>query len=198
MLVVFLGGFGGFPSCWYFLYAWHWHWLLLKNRYRLRSQGNIFLGSRVFFWSFLPIIGPGVVLHLPVFLMPWDFLRKRTLHEDEETFWNHSFYFLFQVGDEVCEAVLKGQKLLKCLPNAWEAKVALELRKLSLEIEKLEQERRKKEVAWGFLLDTCSGKKLQYQYTSPCRRVLATLTQNTIFFTLLISTVVTFLFFDWL
>lgn len=77
-----------------------------------------------------------------------------------------------------------------------EAKVALELHKLSLEIEKLEQEKRKEEIAWGFLLDICSGKKLQYQYTSLCRRVLATLTQNTVFFTLLTSTVVTFLFFD--
>ncbi|KAI4562932.1 hypothetical protein MJT46_010541 [Ovis ammon polii x Ovis aries] len=52
-----------------------------------------------------------------------------------------------KVPVELCEAVLKGQKLLKCLPNAWEAKVALELHKLSLEIEKLEQEKRKKEIA---------------------------------------------------
>ena len=42
---------------------------------------------------------------------------------------------------------MKGQKLLKCLPNAKEAKVALELHKLSLEIEKLEQEKRKEEIA---------------------------------------------------
>ncbi|XDB58362.1 hypothetical protein AB1E18_011775 [Capra hircus] len=52
-----------------------------------------------------------------------------------------------KVPVELCEAVLKGQKLLKCLPNAWEVKVALELHKLSLEIEKLEQEKRKKEIA---------------------------------------------------
>ncbi|XP_068842502.1 LOW QUALITY PROTEIN: C4b-binding protein alpha chain-like [Capricornis sumatraensis] len=52
-----------------------------------------------------------------------------------------------KVPAELCEAVLKGQKLLKCLPNAWEEKVALELYKLSLEIEKLEQEKRKKEIA---------------------------------------------------
>lgn len=53
-------------------------------------------------------------------------------------------------------------------------KVALELYKLSLEIEKLEQEKRKK------LLEAFSWihaqEKLQYQYTSLCRRVLATLT----------------------
>lgn len=52
-----------------------------------------------------------------------------------------------KVSAEVCEAVLKGQKLLQCLPNAMEAKVALELHKLSLEIEKLEQEKRKEEIA---------------------------------------------------
>ncbi|KAI4578075.1 hypothetical protein MJG53_010930 [Ovis ammon polii x Ovis aries] len=52
-----------------------------------------------------------------------------------------------KVPAELCEAVLKGQKLLKCLPNALEEKVALELYKLSLEIEKLEQEKRKEEIA---------------------------------------------------
>ncbi|XP_055439536.1 zona pellucida sperm-binding protein 3 receptor-like isoform X2 [Bubalus kerabau] len=52
-----------------------------------------------------------------------------------------------KVSAEVCEAVLKGQKLLQCHPNAMEAKVVLELHKLSLEIEKLEQEKRKLEIA---------------------------------------------------
>ncbi|KAM9706170.1 apolipoprotein R-like [Dama dama] len=65
----------------------------------------------------------------------------------EDKSWSPNVPKCEKVGDEVCEAVLKGQKLLKCLPNTWEAKLALELRKLSLEIEKLEQERRKQEIA---------------------------------------------------
>ncbi|KAF4018266.1 hypothetical protein G4228_010324, partial [Cervus hanglu yarkandensis] len=65
----------------------------------------------------------------------------------ENKFWSPDVPKCEKVSDEVCEAVLKGQKLLKCLPNTWEAKLALELRKLSLEIEKLEQERRKEEIA---------------------------------------------------
>ncbi|XP_023556938.1 C4b-binding protein alpha chain-like [Octodon degus] len=39
-----------------------------------------------------------------------------------------------------------GKNLLQCLPSPRDAKVALELRKLSLEIEKLEQERDKKKI----------------------------------------------------
>lgn len=41
------------------------------------------------------------------------------------------------------EEVLEGQHLLKCLPHPGDSKMALELHKLSLRIEKLEQERAK-------------------------------------------------------
>ncbi|XP_055275928.1 apolipoprotein R-like [Moschus berezovskii] len=65
----------------------------------------------------------------------------------EDKSWSPDVPKCEKVGAEVCEAVLKGQNLLKCLPNAWEAKEALELHKLSLEIKKLEQERSKEEIA---------------------------------------------------
>ncbi|XP_057584814.1 C4b-binding protein alpha chain-like [Hippopotamus amphibius kiboko] len=52
-----------------------------------------------------------------------------------------------KVGTKGCKKVFEGQNLLQCLPNPLNSKVALELYKLSLEIEKLEGEINKEEIA---------------------------------------------------
>lgn len=50
---------------------------------------------------------------------------------------------LFQVASKDCEHVFKGKKLMQCLPNPNDVKMALEIYKLSREIEILELQIRK-------------------------------------------------------
>ncbi|XP_073904548.1 apolipoprotein R-like [Castor canadensis] len=47
---------------------------------------------------------------------------------------------------EDCDIVLAGKNLLQCLPSPRDSKVALELHKLSLQIEKLKQDRDKRKI----------------------------------------------------
>ncbi|KAF3823271.1 hypothetical protein GH733_010707 [Mirounga leonina] len=57
---------------------------------------------------------------------------------------NHTQHLhLFQVVPEGCEHVHKGRKVMQCLPNPADVKMAMELYKLSLEIEQLELQRDK-------------------------------------------------------
>lgn len=58
----------------------------------------------------------------------------------------HCSRSVFQEAPEDRDIVLAGKNLLQCLPSPRDSKVALELYKLSLEIEKLERERDKEKI----------------------------------------------------
>lgn len=102
----------------------------------LYPSGEDYGGIRGVFWfpcsPISPEVGLGpdpVVLLLSLFtlLVIW---REASYH-----------LYLFQEVPAGCERVVAGISIMKCLPNVADVKMALEVYKLSLEIERLERER---------------------------------------------------------
>uniref|UniRef100_A0A8C5YNY2 Sushi domain-containing protein n=1 Tax=Marmota marmota marmota TaxID=9994 RepID=A0A8C5YNY2_MARMA len=77
---------------------------------------------------------------------------------------------------EGCEQVIIGRKLMQCLPNLEEVKMALQIYKLSLQIERLEQEK-----------DKCIKDNMDVKYYKIVLLILTSLVINKLYFTCLLN-----------